>query len=74
MPKKPMKKPLPKSTPPAAVLQSERVMLALTPEELKRLETYANDMSNSIGARVGVATAARSLLLRELRRVEEVLS
>lgn len=60
----------PLSVPPAA--QSERVMLALTPDEKTRLEAYAATVSESVGATVGVATVARSLLMRELRRVEDV--
>ena len=49
--------------------QSERVMLALTPEEHASLAAYAARMSADVGLDVGVATAARSLVLAALRKM-----
>lgn len=66
MTKKPTRKPLPKS-PAAAIRQTERIMVSLTPDEMKRLTSWANTVSNELGVRVAVATVARSLLLSAMR-------
>lgn len=55
-----------KSTAPAR--QTERVMLALTPDELAELEQAALRMGESLGIIVPTATAARALLLAGLRK------
>lgn len=60
---------MPQKTPKKQFL-TERIMISITPDELKRVEQHAKRMSETTGMQVSQSAASRALLLTSLRAVE----